>query len=83
MSTAFYRAGHGKVSVAERRRIEKALHKADLDEVTFANPKMPEGWRWWFEGSNQGDPFDRQMGNAVAEAVHHVRTTEESFIELQ
>lgn len=73
---------HDKITAKERARINRALRKNNLTEVSFVDPKMPEGYRWWFEGPNLGDPFDTQMGNAVAQAVEYVKTSDGTITEL-
>lgn len=52
----------GKLPAREvtRRRAVARAHDCE-----FVHAKLPEGWRSWFIGPNQGDPFDRHLREAV------------------
>jgi len=60
--------GKGKLTAAEKNIAERVAKKCG---VTFCgNPKLPgQGYTYWFETRNYGEPFNRNTAAEVAAAL--------------
>ncbi len=59
----FFAVGRGHVDLVTKARCEEI---AQENAAAFVSVNMPgEGWRYWFEGPNRGDPFDRELAKTV------------------
>lgn len=62
MSEFHFGVGRGEVDDSICAQVCKIAKKHG---ATFINPRLPEGWRYWFAGQNRGNPFDRALSDAV------------------
>jgi hypothetical protein len=59
--------GRGRVDYATSRRVDEIAAEHGVDFVVVNLPG--EGWRYWFNAPNRGEPFDRDLARAVLDAL--------------
>lgn len=55
-------SGNREIKDATSIKIDKIARKHGY---VLNNPKLPEGWRYWFAGPNRGNPFDQAAEEAI------------------
>jgi hypothetical protein len=66
MSEHMFGVGRAKINPAHRAKIDDVASRFDAQ---FHNPRLPDGYQYWFTCENRGEPFDSRTAREVMAAL--------------